>query len=131
MGEHFTAAADAELFAGQDEVGVEEHWVEQVVVVAVSGTVDTLTAPKLTEAIGVAAAKSPAGVIIDLSKVEFLASAGMSALIAAHTDVTPNARFGVVADGPATSRPLTLLGVDSVIAVYGTLDEALHDISGA
>jgi hypothetical protein len=36
-----------------------------VVVVAVSGAVDMLTAPRLTHAIGVAAAKSPSAVIID------------------------------------------------------------------
>jgi anti-anti-sigma regulatory factor len=83
----------------------------------------------LNEAIAAAAAKSPAGLIIDLSKVDFLATAGISVLVTARTNVTPTARFGVVADGPATSRPITLLGIE--ITLYRTLDDALHDFSSA
>jgi anti-sigma B factor antagonist len=117
----------ADDFPGQ--LDVEEFWLDQIVVVAAVGAVDMLTAPRLTEAIGVAAAKSPAGMIVDLSGVEFLASAGMSVLVAAHARLTPNARFGVVADGPATNRPITLLGIE--ITLYRTLDDALQDVSSA
>jgi len=31
----------------------------------------------------------------------------------------------VVADGPATSRPLRLVGIADIIDLYATLDEAL------
>jgi anti-sigma B factor antagonist len=130
MGELFPARGDA-AGAGRDGLDLEEYWVDRVVVVAAAGTVDMLTAPELTEAIGVAAAQSPAAVIIDLSKVDFLASAGMSVLLEVHEEVTPHARFGVVADGPVTRRPMTLVGLDSVITLYRTLDDALHDIGGA
>jgi anti-sigma B factor antagonist len=123
--------ASADLVADDfpSQLDVEEFWLGQIVVVAAVGGVDMLTAPRLTEAIGVAAAKSPAGVIVDLSKVEFLASAGMSVLIAAQDDVTPHARFGVVADGPATGRPIRIFG--SEITLYRTLDDALQDVSRA
>jgi anti-sigma B factor antagonist len=33
--------------------------------------------------------------------------------------------LAVVADGPATSRPLKLVGVTDVVDLYATLDEAL------
>ena len=133
MGKHSAAADDADAFSSQDGLEVEEYWLDQIVVVAAAGAVDMLTAPRLTEAIGVAAAKSPAGVIVDLSRVDFLASvlAGISVLVAAHAKVTPNARFGVVADGRAASRAITLVGIE--IALYRTLEDALHDfnIAGA
>jgi anti-sigma B factor antagonist len=129
MGKHSSAADGADAFLRQDELDVEEYWLDQVVVVAAAGVVDMLTAPRLTEAISVAAAKSPAGVIVDLSKVDFLASAGITVLVAAHAKVTPNARFGVVADGPATSRPITLLGIE--ITLYRTLQDALDEINTA
>jgi anti-sigma B factor antagonist len=129
MGKHSSAADGADAFLSQDELDVEEYWLDQVVVVAAAGVVDMLTAPRLTEAISVAAAKSPAGVIVDLSKVDFLASAGITVLVAAHAKVTPNARFGVVADGPATSRPITLLGIE--ITLYRTLQDALDDLHTA
>ena len=68
---------------------------------------------------------SPPAVVVDLSAVEFLASAGMGVLVAAHEDLTPAIRFAVVADGPATSRPLKLVGIADVVGLYATLDEAL------
>jgi anti-sigma B factor antagonist len=116
-------------FPSQDGLNVEEFWRDRIVVLAAVGAVDMLTAPRLTDAIAVAAAKSPAGVIVDLSNVDFLATAGMNVLVAAHAKVAPNARFGVVAAGPATSRPMTLLGIE--ITLYRTLEDALDDLTSA
>ena len=109
--------------------GVAENWVERTVVVAVSGDVDMATAPELAEAIQAAAREEPAALIVDLSRVEFLASAGMSLLITAHRDIAPSARFGVVADGPSTSRPLKMIGIDTIFALYRTLGEALDEFA--
>ncbi|OMC27985.1 anti-anti-sigma factor [Mycobacterium sp. GA-1841] len=104
---------------------VEESRVGEVSVVAVAGTVDMLTAPKLEEAIGAAAKSSPSAVVVDLSAVEFLASAGMGVLVAAREELGDAVRFAVVADGPATSRPLKLVGIADVVDLFATLDEAL------
>jgi anti-anti-sigma regulatory factor len=60
-----------------------------------------------------------------MSDVEFLASAWMGVLIAAQDELAPAVGFAVVADGPATSRPLKLVGVTDVVDLYATLDEAL------
>ena len=108
--------------------GLAESWFGDVAVVGVSGELDMLTTPELAKAIEAAASKKPSALVVDLSAVEFLASAGMSTLITAHEDITPRARFAVVADGPATSRPLRLVGIDQIFAVYRTLDDALHDL---
>jgi anti-sigma B factor antagonist len=105
-----------------------------VVVVAVSGAVDMLSAPRLTAAIATAAATAATAataLIVDLSEVEFLACAGMSVLIAAHAGLTPTVQFAVVADGPATRRPLTLVGIDTMVALYRTLDDALRALTDA
>lgn len=114
-----------------DEFGVAQHWIDRVAVLSVSGAVDMLSAPALTEAITAALSAEPAGLIVDLSNVEFLASAGMSVLISAHEQAAPAVRFGVVADGPATSRPIKLVGIDSIIDLYATLDEATGAFSDA
>jgi anti-anti-sigma factor len=84
-----------------------------------------LTAPDLEKAIAEAAKSSPSAVVVDMSDVEFLASAGMGVLIAAQDELAPAVGFAVVADGPATSRPLKLVGVTDVVDLYATLDEAL------
>ena len=117
--------------AGSTAFEVGQYQSGQAVVLTVSGEVDMLTAPNLAEAVHTALAARPAALIVDLSKVEFLASAGMTVLVTAQAEVVPPTRFAVVADGPATSRPIKLMGIDTVFPLYSTLDNALDGIAGA
>lgn len=110
---------------------VEQYETDGAVVLGVSGEVDMLSAPQLTEAIHAALTNKPAALIVDLTKVEFLASAGLSVLVNAQAEVAPPTRFAVVADGPATSRPIKLMGIDSLLSLHRTLDNALSWIAGA
>lgn len=105
-----------------------EH--EQLVIVTVQGSVDVLTAPQLSEAVAEALSGQPAGLIIDLTSTDFLASAGMSALMSAHEAIAPTGVFGVVAAGPATARPLTVMGLDKTLVVYPTLAHAVAAMTG-
>ena len=99
-------------------------------VLSVRGAVDMLSAPQFTEAICAALGNAPAGLIVDLTGVEFLASVGMSVLVAAQEAADAmSVRFGIVAEGAATSRPIRLLGIDALLTIYPTLDDALHDLS--
>jgi anti-anti-sigma factor len=104
---------------------VEEQWFDTTVVVHCSGEVDMLTAPDLERRIADVLTKEPKALIVDLTAVEFLASQGMSVLIKTHDLVTPQIEFSVVADGPATSRPMTLIGLADVFTIHPTLDAAL------
>lgn len=108
---------------------VEQSHVGSVSVVSVSGTVDMLTAPQLEVAINTAAKAADKAIVVDLSAVDFLASAGMGVLVAAHAELTPAVQFAIVADGPTTSRPLKLVGIADLIEVFVTLDEALAAIA--
>ncbi len=107
-----------------------EKWVGEVAVVAAVGVVDMLTAPQLEDALRMAVANKPEGLVVDLTDVEFLASAGMGVLVAAHDAKDEGTRFCVVADGPATSRPLKLVGIADIVPLYATLDEALAALGG-
>lgn len=98
---------------------------DQLVVLAVEGSIDVLTAPQLLEAVSQELDGRPAGVVIDLTHTDFLASAGMSALVSAHEAIAPTGMFGVVAAGPATARPLTVMGLDHSLILYPTLADAL------
>lgn len=109
------------------EVG--EEWFDRVVVVSANGTVDMLTSPKLEEGIAAALSKKPTALVVNLTDVEFLASAGMSVLIAAHQLATPAVAFAVVADGPVTGRPLKLVGIADIVDVFKTLDDALAKLA--
>lgn len=103
---------------------ISEDWVERTVVVSVSGVIDMLTSPQLEAAIDSALAKNPSAIIVDLTDVDFLASAGMGVLVAARDRTPETAGFAVVANGPATSRPLKLVGLADMIGMYPTLVEA-------
>jgi anti-sigma B factor antagonist len=96
-----------------------------ICLIAVTGALDALTIHQLEAAMTWPATKVPKAVIVDLTAVDFLASAGMGLLVSAHNALTPAARFAVVASGPATGRPLALVGIANIIDVYATLSEAL------
>lgn len=126
-------AGEPESVVGNPKVAagctIEDRTIGQVTVLAVSGTLDVLSAPDLETRIKATAATSPAAVVVDLGDVDFLGSSGMGVLVTAHSDLTPATRFVLVADGPATSRPLKLIGIADIIDIFPTLDEALSVLS--
>ena len=96
-----------------------------VAVLKVDGDIDLATVPALEAAIEEALIPRPTGLIIDLTAVGFLASAGLQALVATHNNVSETAQFAVVANSAATSRPIQLTGLDQVFDLFPTLDDAL------
>ncbi|UGT45680.1 STAS domain-containing protein [Nocardia yamanashiensis] len=102
---------------------------EGVQVLTVTGEVDLATAPALENAIDSILGGKPRGLVIDLSDVGFLASAGMAVLVAAHQRAG-STRIAVVADGPATSRQLKMTSLDQVFALHTTLGDALTSLRG-
>lgn len=107
-----------------------EYEINGVVVVAAVGAVDMLTAPQLQEAVNAALTRKPAGLIIDLTEVDFMGSAGMQVLMVTRNQLDKATRLAVVADGPATSRPLKITGVADYIDLFSTLDVAVKNLAG-
>jgi anti-sigma B factor antagonist len=107
-----------------------EKWVERVAIVGASGELDMLTAPQLRDAVQSALSKTPSGLIVDLTQVDFLGSAGMQVLMEAHNQTSgTQTRFAVVADGSATSRPLKITGIADLIDLFSSLDDALENFT--
>lgn len=114
---------------GPQHFDVAVEWRDTVVIVTVSGELDLVTAPQLSESMQLVREKQPSAVVVDLSEVGFLASAGMSLLASTHQQLGDSAGFAVVADGPSTGRPLSLVGLDQVFGIYATVDEALSALT--
>ncbi|AQT80827.1 anti-anti-sigma factor [Mycolicibacterium litorale] len=106
-----------------------QQWLGRTAVVSASGALDLLTSPRLEQVIASALAERPAGLIVDLTDVDFLGSAGMQVLVDAHHASVPDIGFTVVADGPGTSRPLALVGLTEVFDVVATLQAAVEKLS--
>ena len=109
--------------------GTHEAWVDRVLVVVVSGDVDVLTAPELASALREAGRREPAALIVDLSRVTFLAVAGINELLVARLNAPGAGGFAVVADGPVTGRPLVTLGLDGTLSQYRSLVDALDAVA--
>ncbi|MGP4056856.1 STAS domain-containing protein [Mycobacterium sp. 4D054] len=105
-----------------------EQQVDDIAVVAAVGAVDMLTAPQLQAVIAAALARRPSGLIVDLTDVDFLGSAGMQVLMVTRKQVDGSVEFAVVADGPATSRPLQITGVADYVDLFSTLDVAVAHV---
>ncbi len=88
-----------------------------------------LTSPRLEEMVTKTLEQAPAALIVDLTDVTFLGSAGMQVLVDAHGVARPGIGFVVVADGPGTSRPLKLIGLTEVFDVVPTLQTAVDKLS--
>jgi len=90
-------------------------------VLTVSGELDLDTAPRLESAFRRLAARRPRLVVVDLSAVDFLGSSGLAVLTSASTaDVV----LRIVAPG-SLSRIFALTGLDSVLDLHTTVEEAL------
>jgi anti-sigma B factor antagonist len=102
------------------------------VVLSAEGIVDTAAAPTLTDQIRAILRRRPAVLVIDLTEVTFLATAGMSVLMEAHRKCEElGISFRVVAQGPVTVKSMQLLGIDDLLAIYPTVPTALHGVSPA
>ena len=122
--DHSTAAGRNLVTAPKAGCVVSEQWIGRTVVVAASGVLDMLTSPQLEETLTAALRQNPSAIIVDLTDIDFLASAGIGVLVAARDLAGDGVRFAVVASGPATSRPLKLVGLAELIGLYPSLDEA-------
>lgn len=97
---------------------------ESAVVLHVAGEVDLVTASQLADSINDAMAERPAVLVVDLTDVDFLASAGMAVLMGCHK-LANDTSFRIVAAGSTTYRPMELTGMTEEISIYPTLDQAL------
>jgi anti-sigma B factor antagonist len=107
---------------------VRSRRVADAVVVSVFGEADIDTAPALLPAIEQCLQDAGCRVlVVDLSAVDFFASAGLKALL----DVADSANDRgmpfriVVGDNRHITRPLDLSGLAEELAVFGTVDDAL------
>lgn len=98
-------------------------------IVTVAGDVDLTTAPRVREAVK-DARDSTAPVplttlIIDLSDVEHLDSVGLAVLVETAAEChSAEQALALVCPTPVVTRPLEMTGLDRILTVAASLDEA-------
>jgi anti-sigma B factor antagonist len=106
--------------SGDGSLWVERTVENHSVVVRAGGELDLRTAPILNEQLELAEAiiVPPAAVVLDLTEISFLGSAGLSVLLRHHERCTEmGSGLRVVPGGRAVSRPLAMTGLDKVLTV--------------
>lgn len=111
-------------------LALESEVTEGVVVVHTRGEVDVVTAAELQGALEETVTRHQCTVlIVDLSDVSFLASAGLAVLMRCSDNLSDRrCRFLVVAHSPATLRPLELTGLTEALEVYDSVEAALATV---
>ncbi|MFG1644490.1 STAS domain-containing protein [Amycolatopsis sp. NPDC049252] len=94
-------------------------------VVAVDGDVDLSTAPMLRHALDEALGRAPRRVVVDLSLVRFLNTAGLEVLLDAHRRAGPDTDLRLVATTRATWRPLQLTRTHERLVIHASRAAAI------
>jgi anti-sigma B factor antagonist len=107
------------------DVSITTSAVGAVIVVAVGGEIDVHTAPQVDEALAAVAGPGIA-VVADLTGVEFIDSTGLSVLVRALARARDDeGSLAVVAPSERVIKVLRLTGLDAVLNVHDTLDDAV------
>ena len=109
-------AADTELVGG-------------VAVVHLAGELDMQTVPAATLELDHALESGPSGLVVDMTGLTFLASAGL-AMLAAVSEKAGQASvtLRLAADSRVVLRPLEITGLDAGFAIRDSVDSALADL---
>jgi anti-sigma B factor antagonist len=98
---------------------------DDLVVVDISGEIDLLTTAALTEALRTALQRPTKVAILDLTRVRFLGSAGLSVLLSSAEAAKDNGvDLGLVAQDRVVLRPMEITGTSSAFTVFDSVDAA-------
>ncbi|MDX8055528.1 STAS domain-containing protein [Lentzea sp. BCCO 10_0798] len=109
---------------------VVDRLTPDVVVLRVSGELDTTSSGSLTGPLENHVTEGLRAVVVDLGGVRFLGSAGLEALVLGQQRASKTGvEFVVVASTRAALRPIEATGLDAVFTIVRSVDEAAQRFS--
>jgi anti-sigma B factor antagonist len=112
---------------GSAELDIVQREVDGLLVIAVAGEIDLETAPALHEAVATGIERTRGRpCVLDLTEVTFLGSVGLNMLVEA-TQLAESRREPlriVVDSNRPVIRPIQVTGLDAVLSLYHSVDEA-------
>lgn len=113
---------------------LDEELMDGLPVLHLTGEVDLAAAPAvrdrltaLVQQLGVSGPNAPTAVVLDLGRVSFIDSTGLSMLVAAHSRFNECGKELRVADvPPRVRRVLELTGLDGLLSTYDDVPSALR-----
>jgi anti-sigma B factor antagonist len=99
--------------------------VEQIAVVEIAGDIDGKTAPEVQQQI-LAVVHPAAKILLDMSRVDYMSSAGLRVLLATHRQITSQkATLGLVGLSEDIQDTMSATGFLSFFTTYPTLEAGL------
>jgi len=113
----------------ESNFGVEVRDGEQGIVIGVSGELDLASSPELERELERTTASGAELLIIDLRKLEFMDSTGLSVLVRAHQKATQSGKRLAIVKGPQqVQRLLSLTGVAERLTVVDAPEDLLGEV---
>lgn len=110
------------------EITITKGTIDQI---AINGSIDALTSQQLTATINAHIHDGHPNVIVDFSKVEFMSSAGLRAILASVKEArSAGGDFRLAAPQPSIEKILKMAGFHNIIKVFATVEEAITSFEG-
>jgi anti-sigma B factor antagonist len=122
--ELFSAAVTAASLRRRAFSFAEESLGRSGFVLVVSGEIDLAASPELRSRLNAAIDDGARAVIVDLSDVTFMDSLALAAVVRAKERLGPGGRLAVVSSHPYVRLVIEAGGLDSVLDIFETRDEA-------
>jgi anti-sigma B factor antagonist len=108
---------------------------ERTSVVEIAGEVDLAAAPKLKWNLLDLAGTGRTRIVVDMSKVSFLDSTGLGALVGVKKSLGDEGLLAIACPQPNASRVFEVTGLDATFRIFSRLEEAVayalgHEANG-
>jgi len=106
------------------DISTQDH--KNVTVVAVTGRVDSATAPDLEAALKKLVDNNKVQLVLDLKEVEYMSSAGLRAMVSTLKAVKRlNGDLRLSTPSPRVEEVLRLAGLTSIFSIHSSREEAI------
>ena len=99
---------------------------DQAAVVVIVGSIDALTASRVTNGLNTCIDGGRKQIVMDLGQVDFMSSSGLQAIMAALKRCRQQGGdLYLAAAQPGVEKVLTMSGFGAIMRIFSTVDEAL------
>ncbi|BDI31858.1 anti-sigma F factor antagonist [Capsulimonas corticalis] len=107
------------------ELHIDVHNESAVATVLLRGELDAYSAPRLRQVLDPLIKATDPAILVDLTALEYLDSAGLGVLVAALKQVTDrDGQFGVISPSPIVARVLQVTGLFKLFTIFSDPAEA-------
>ncbi len=100
--------------------------IDQTSVVSIEGDIDALTSGQVTEFLDDCIKQGETKLVIDLSRVDFMSSAGLRVVLGAvKKSRTKSGDIHLAAPQPGVARVLKMAGFENVLNLFESIDQAV------